>query len=363
MGPTSSALIIVVAAAAALVPLIAVTVAWWRSRSLQPELGWPRRLLGAVGRLAVIGLCQVLAIGAIFLVVNRSYGFYTTWNEIFGVQQSQPVDIGVQEGGYDAGTGRVETLDINGAVSGVHGQALVWLPRQYFAPTAADRKFPVMMVLPGQPSSPGIMYNEYHIGTVASQAIDSGAVKPFIAVLPPIMINPPRDTECVNVPHGPQAESWLTKDVVSAVTARYHVQPLSKGWSVMGWSTGGLCASKLALRYPTLFPDAISFGGMGHAYVDKTTGNLFGGSAQLRAENSPFNLYRSNPGTKGAKLMFVAGQQDKEVWTSLQPLLALTQGDPNVAVATFAVGGHNDKIYSSYLPAALNWLQKNGAFA
>lgn len=360
MQPTDRGLMITVAVLTVLVPVAVVVVSWLRSRRLQPERSWLRRLLSAVGSLAVIVLCQTLAVGTVFLVVNRSYGFYTTWDEVFGVQRNQPVSI--QDGGFDAGTGRVETVSIHGAVSGVDGEALVWLPRQYFQPAYANRKFPVLMVLPGQPSTPGIMYNEYHIGRVASQAIDSGAVKPFIAVLPPIMINPPRDTECVNVPHGPQAESWLTKDVVAAVNARYRTPPLGKNWSVMGWSTGGLCASKLALRYPKLFAAGVSFGGMGTAYTDKTTGDLFGGSMKLRKANSPFDLYRGNPGTKGTKLMFIAGQQDKEVWTSLTPLLALAQGDPNVTVASFSAGGHNDKIYSSYLPSVLNWLQKNGAF-
>ncbi|MBN9104445.1 MAG: hypothetical protein J0I14_05535 [Propionibacteriaceae bacterium] len=354
MEPTNTVLIGIVAALAVLTP-IGTALLLARRRPDRPPGRWPVRF---VKPLALTVVCQLLAVSALFLVVNRSYGFYNTWDDLLGRTSTEPENVDTSS--LDAGQGRVETLHIDGTASGVHGQALVWLPPQYDAAVNADRRYPVVMMLPGQPSSPQIVYNEYHFGSVASAEIKSGQVKPFVAVFPPIMINPPRDTECVNVPHGPQAESWLTEDVPHALEASYRVQPLGKHWSVFGWSTGGLCAAKLTLKYPTMFAAGVSFGGEMVPYEDHTTGDLWGGNVTNRKQNSPLVLYKSHLGTRGAHLLIITGLQDKESYPGCLPLIQVAQGDPNVSVITFAKGGHNDQDYAAYLPTALRWLEQTG---
>lgn len=355
MEPTNTTLIAVVCVLAVLAPIgTAVLLAGRRAEA--PRHGW---LLRALKPLLLAVGCQVLAIAAVFLVVNRGYGFYNTWDDLLGRQTKNPEAVQVDPNSLSAGKGRVETMSIDGTVSGVHGQALVWLPPGYNAADDA-RKYPVVMMLPGQPSSPQIVYNEYHFGDVASQEIEAGQAKPFVAVFPPIMINPPRDTECVNVPNGPQAESWLTDDVPKALAASYHVQPLGKQWSVFGWSTGGLCAAKLTLKYPKLFGAAVSFGGEMLPYEDHTTGDLWGGNVENRKQNSPLVLYKSHLGTRGSHLLIITGLQDSESYPDTKEFLAIAQGDPFVSVIAFPKGGHNDQDYAAYLPTALRWLAQTG---
>lgn len=215
------------------------------------------------------------------------------------------------------------------------------------------------MFLPGQPGSPARVFQEYDFGSVASRAIAAGRVKPFVAVFPPLMTDPPRDTECTNVSHGPQALTWLTKDVPNALIAHFRVASPGSGWSVMGWSTGGFCAAKVLLAQPNEFHAAVSFGGYFDAITDSTTGDLFHGNAAQRQQNSPRFLYREH-GLRGGRLLVIAGQQDREAWASTTPLLAETGSDPGVSHVAFAQGGHNFRIYRTYLVPALQWLDQPG---
>jgi S-formylglutathione hydrolase FrmB len=204
------------------------------------------------------------------------------------------------------------------------------------------------------------VYHEYDFGTVASQAVTSGKVKPFIAVFPPIMIAPPRDTECVDVPNGPQAETWLTTDVPDALQAKYRVEPPGKHWSLLGWSAGGLCVGKLLLKYPAIFSAAVSFGGAFQPYLDNTTGDLFGGNTQLQNENSALWLYKKY-GMRGGKLLMVSGKQDPWSWNDSSLMSVTAHGDPNVTLVSFPTGGHNYRSYKPYVPQGLEWLGTSGA--
>ena len=117
------------------------------------------------------------------------------------------------------------------------------------------------MVLPGQPSTPEVMFRHYDFGQVASTLMNAGRIKPFIAVFPPLMTDPPRDTECTNIPGGPQAYSWLSTSVPDAVRRQLRAQP--GPWSLAGWSTGAFCSAKLMLTQPKDFQAAVSLGASG----------------------------------------------------------------------------------------------------
>ncbi len=338
-----------------------VTVAVLSRRRPAPTSGWRTATMRVAGRVGLVLLSQLLAMCALFLWVNNQYGFYTSWADLAG-QQAQSAQIqtnGLIKAG--SGAGSVEVLRVPGAGHGT-ADALVWLPPQYHEPRYANTRFPVVMFLPGQPSTPEVTFQHYDFGTISTREIRAGKTKPFIAVFPPLMIDSPRDTECTNVPAGPQAETWLAVDVPAALTARYRVEPPGRHWSAMGWSTGGFCAAKLLLRHPQKFAAAVSFGGYYDPLTDATTGNLFGGSTKLRNENSPRWLYTHNKGLAGGRLLMVTGEQDSFAWKSTQKMLAVSRGDTNVAVLSFAVGGHNYRNYSAYLSPSLRWLAAAGGF-
>jgi S-formylglutathione hydrolase FrmB len=290
----------------------------------------------------------------LFLWVNNTYGFYTSWADLAG-----------RTGGTAAiapntvvagGGGRVEVIRVAGSpgTDGSH-QVLVWLPKQYDQPSARTTRFPVVMVLPGQPSTPQAMFTNYDFAATATAAIDGGHVKPFIAVFPPLMTNPPRDTECTNLPAGPQAETWLVRDVYGAVRRNFRAS--TSPWSLVGWSTGAFCSAKLLLHHPAQYAAAAGLGGYYETLSDHTTGNLFGSRAAVKEHNSPLWLYRHG-GLHARRLLVVTGREDHESYAATQKFLTATSGDADVSSLIFPTGGHNYRNYRVLLPSVLQWLSK-----
>ncbi|MFT4225714.1 alpha/beta hydrolase [Micropruina sp.] len=337
--------------AAVVLPLLSVYL--WsrhRRRSSNPLLG----VLAVAGRLGVILLAQLTAMLALFLYVNDQYDFYASWNDLLGIQDTAPQRLNPAL--LDAGAGKVESMPVRNNL-GVVDDVLVWLPPGYDA--GAATKYPVLEFLPGQPSSPSLLFSHFNFGQVASEAITSGRVKPFVAVLPPIMISPPRDTECVDVANGPQASTWVTRTVPDALISHFHVQPMGAKWGIMGFSAGAQCAAKLTLRYPTQYKAAVALAGDYVPYTDDTTGDLFGNNRMLWNENSASWLYRSY-GMRGSKLLMVASKQDGWSARPTEAMAKEARGDANVTTLMLPAGGHNYHTYAPYLPQSLTWLANQG---
>jgi pimeloyl-ACP methyl ester carboxylesterase len=214
------------------------------------------------------------------------------------------------------------------------------------------------MFLPGQPNSPDGAFRHFDFGAIAGPLVASGKLPPFVAVFPTLMIAPPRDTECTDIPGGPRAETWLETDVPSFVTAHYRVLPPGPGWTLMGWSTGGFCAAKLLTAHPDRYSSAASFGGYYRPLQDRSTGDLFGGSRGLEDSNSPMWLYHrdlARGGLGSARLLLIAGRQDQETWPETKAMIDLAGSDPAVYHLVFSTGGHNYHNYRRYLPDVLRW--------
>lgn len=322
-----------------------------------PSSARRRALARAVPVAVLVVLAQVFAMSALALKVNDQYLFYTSWADLTGhVSQASSIRTG---GLVGRGQGRVEVVTVHAQGAGRDHQVLIWLPAQYSEPAYRTHRFPVVTFLAGQPSSPQIAFHQFDFAGKAQKEINDHRVAPFVGVFPTLMVSPPRDTECTNVPGGPRAESWLARDVPAFVQHHLRVQPTGPAWSVMGWSTGGFCAAKLVASDPGTFGSAVSFGGYYQPLQDHTTGSLFGGRAKVRMENSPQWLYHRNGGLRGSRLLVVAGQQDRETWASTQRMLRLGAGDPSVAHVAFPQGGHNYRNYASYLASGLDWAARS----
>lgn len=337
-------LVVAVVIAGALPALLAL---WWRRSA---RTNW----LAAVRHLGAVLLCQVLAASALFLWVNNQYGFYTSWSDLIGTRT--PAAAIHANGLVPRGAGRVDVLSVPGRTPAEPSrQVLVWLPPQYDQVAFRAATFPVVMVLPGQPSTPEAMFRHYDFGRIAAAEIASSHIHPFVAVIPPLMTNPPRDTECTDVAGGPKAKTWLSSGVYTAV--RHRLRTAATPWSMLGWSTGAFCAAKLLLSLPRQFQAAVGLGGYYSSLTDKTTGDLFHGSRTARLANSPIWRYQHG-GLRGRKLLLVSGRQDRESWGPTQQMIKASRGDPNVSSLTFPTGGHNYRNYRRYLRDALRWLDQ-----
>lgn len=351
--------VLVLAVVGALLMVVAAALVVVR-RPGPPGLG-RRVLTRAVPVAGLVVLAQVLAMTALALGVNDQYLFYTSWADLTGhVSQGSAIRTG---GLVDHGQGRVEVMTVHARRAGRDDQVLVWLPPEYDEPAYRTHRFPVVMFVAGQPSSPQIAFHQFDFAHVATQEVEAHRVAPFVAVFPTLMVSPPRDTECTDVPGGPQAETWLSHDVPAYVQQHLRVQPVGAAWTAMGWSTGGFCAAKLVTSptnaQPRTFSSAVSFGGYYQPLEDHTTGSLFAGRARLREENSPQWLYRRFGGLHGSRLLVVAGREDRETWASTQRMIQVASGDPSVAHVAFPVGGHNYRNYAAYLPEGLDWAARS----
>jgi S-formylglutathione hydrolase FrmB len=361
MSITSPVLLWLVAALAVIVP-VALIALWGRG---------PRNVGDRLLRLVGVVLCQVLAVGAVGLYANNQYGFYTSWGEVVGESDAGggAIDLtGLVPGDGSQGTVKTITVKVPGAKGpgAARLPVLVWLPKQYDELRNRLTRFPTVMVLPGQPSTPQATFNGFAFAAQATRAIDSGKVRPFIAVFPPLMIAPPRDTECTDVPGGPQAETWLASSVRQQVVKRFRSDPSGAKWSSLGFSTGGFCAAKLLLRNRTEFSAAVSIAGYFDAETDSTTGDLFGGNRQLRNENAPIWLIKQPP-QRQTNLLIVASKTDTDSWkpgatyADTSQMVTQSAGIPGVATLLLAGGGHNYATYKPTLPQSLAWLGQVGA--
>jgi len=332
-------------------PIALVVLVWVAFR------GRARRLAVTAGALVVCLLAQVAGITAVFLKVNDEYVFYSSFGDLLGhAQPAGEITSGLPSSPAD---GHVELIDVDGKVSRTRAQVLVWLPRQYDEPAYRHRRCPVLEFLPGQPNAPAATFESFDMARRASELIDSGRVRPFVIVAPPLMIRPPYDTECTNVPHGPKAYAWLTKDVTRGIESRLRVDPPGRDWSLMGWSTGGFCAAKMLLRSRSDYGAAVSFGGYYTPTLEGVYPNLLGHSRRVRKANSPSWLLTQH-GIGNRHLLVVVGRQDPESWPSAARFLRLARYFPNVAHMIFAAGGHNMNDYGDYMMSSLQWLHSVG---
>ena len=103
---------------------------------------------------------------------------------------------------------------------------------------------------------------------------------PMVLVMLDPAVTPPRDTECTNVPRGPQTLTYLAQDVPTDLEGRYRIR--AEGWGAMGDSTGGYCATKMALDSSNVFRAVVALSGYYHPLSDITTGRCGAARASWR---------------------------------------------------------------------------------
>jgi hypothetical protein len=252
-------------------------------------------------------------------------------------------------------SGRLESVRIQGAGSQLGGRAYVYLPPQYFQPRYAHSRFPGVEVLSGYPSTANMLVRRLGFQRALLRAIDNHRARPMVLVMLRPTLTYPRDTECTNVPGGPQVETYYAQDVPTAISGHYRVLPV--GWGSVGVSTGGYCATKITMGYPSLFRAAVSLSGYYRALRDYTTGDLWGGSRILRNLNSPEWLLEHQPAPPVSLL--VTSSRDEAGpygYGDTRRFLSLVRPPLRVSTVLAAHGGHTFTTWKPEIPESLRWL-------
>jgi enterochelin esterase-like enzyme len=161
----------------------------------------------------------------------------------------------------------------------------VYLPPQYLR--SPNRRFPVLYLLHG---SPGVAVDWIRTGRI-DRTMDAllarDAIDPFIIVMPDFDLNYARDTQCEDIPGGPQMQTYLTHDVVHYIDLHYRTIPDRGGRIIGGFSAGAYCGINLTMRHQDVFSGFVSQSGYTTPDSNAYTRDLFGHDRNLRRENTP----------------------------------------------------------------------------
>ncbi|MEP6816381.1 MAG: alpha/beta hydrolase-fold protein [Marmoricola sp.] len=339
----------------------------------------PSAIVGRVTLLVASQLVGVMLIGA---AVNDYAYLYGSWGELWSsaTQPFQtrypvtPLVPGNGQGAFPAAgvsrirsvgpygqpsrwahTGRLESMRLDGATSQLGESAFVYLPPQYFQAAYRHTRFPGVEVFSGYPSTNRMLVQRLAFQRSMLREINRHRVAPMVLVMLRPIVTFPRDTECTNVPSGPQAETFYAQDIPAAVAARYRVAPT--GWGAVGVSTGGYCATKIAMSYPSLFTAAVSLSGYYHALQDYTTGDLWGGSRTLRNLNSPEWRLRHQPAPPVSLLLTSSKDEGGPLgYQDTLRFLRLVRRPLQVGTIISAHGTHTFTTWQPEIPRSLRWL-------
>lgn len=350
--------------------------------------GWGRVRGGRTSRVAQrVGLLSMVQVSTLLLVAAglNNYGyFYGSWSDLFGngarqdnvvARVAEPahgprssaaskgvarvrldaVPISWSTPGQYATRGEVLRVVVPGPRAAITAPAYVYLPPQYFLRINKHRLFPGVEVFTGYPGYALGLVNRLDDPQVLLNAMAAHTAGPMILVMIDPAVAPPRDTECTNVPAGPQTLTYLAQDVPTYLAGLFRIRPL--GWGAMGDSTGGYCATKIALTTSNVFSAVVSLSGYYHAISDATTGSLWGRSTVLEDLNSPDWLLQHQPPPPVAILATIGSdERGAEGVVDTHRFLALVRAPMTAQEVVVAGGGHNFSDWSRVLPRAMAFL-------
>ena len=367
MGLTSNAVLLL---AVLFALLLFVGTVW-----LWPRLarrGW-RAVGGRVGLLLATQLALFLSVG---LSANQAFGFYASWADLFGRETEPGVVVDHTANGAPGGPlqvvdtrrvdgaggrpdfgGQIQKVAIRGRTTHITSPAYVYLPPEYFEPRYRTRTFPAAVVLTGYPGTAEALVDKLHYPRTARQLAKDGRMQPMILVMLRPTVAPPRDTECVDIPGGPQTESFFAKDLPDAVAAHYRVGRKPGSWGIIGDSTGGYCALKLAMHHPEVYAAGAGLSAYYKAPTDPTTGDLFHGNQTLRNE-ADLHWFLKNRSAPDTSLLVTSSMSGESNYKATLKFIDLVKATNRTRISSIILesGGHNFNTWRREIPPTLQWI-------
>ncbi|MFI1444022.1 alpha/beta hydrolase [Streptomyces fructofermentans] len=253
--------------------------------------------------------------------------------------------------------GRLQKVEIVGRRTHLVTPAYVYLPPEYFQPGHRARAFPVAVVLTGYPGTAEALVKGLRYPQTAHALAAGGRMRPMILVMLRPTVAPPRDTECVDVPGGPQAETFFAEDLPYAVSRHYRAAGGPRGWGVIGDSTGGYCALKLAIHHPGTYAAGAGLSPYYRAPVDPTTGDLFHGDEELRS-GADLVWYLEHRPAPDTSLLVTSSRRGEGNYRETLRFIELVRDRKPTRISSIILGsgGHNFNTWRREIPAALRWM-------
>lgn len=378
---------------ASILGVVAFGVSWLLSATLvfDAELGWDVIwmvtciffLLGWVIAAAVTshGWSRIVAIILIpFTVlagtiqVDAIYGEYTTIGSI--VNYSPYAEFSISDVSTDTESlaqwrlqhetghaqempqeGRLFTISIPATTSGFKARtALVWLPPAAFA--TYPPKLPVMVMLAGNPGSPGRYFSASNtVSVLTKYANDHMGLAPIV-VSPDQNGADDHNSLCANTTKYGNAETYLTVDVPQWIKQHLPVSDNPADWVIGGFSQGGTCATSLAPNHPDLYGNVLSVDGElqpTDGTVEEMVANDFAGNRAAYERMVPTNaLQKHAPSTQ--TMVIGAGSEDTHSMSNIMTIgRAARKAGWHVVELESLDAGHNWKAVNQVFAAAMPW--------
>ncbi|MEV7116915.1 alpha/beta hydrolase [Kitasatospora griseola] len=351
------------------ISIAAALLLWGRVRGPQP--------VQVLSRIVMLLVCQITAVMMVFVMVNNANLIYGSWDDLLGTGNHVRAVPNVQaEAGGSAAPGNdskpqrnkviqqfkpvgdpkvpndVQTTDLKGAVSGVDGEVLVWLPPQYNDPAYKDKTFPVVELLPGWPGSSKTWYGTLRVSEQLKPMMQSGQVAPFILVSPRTnLLGDSTDTGCADVPGKVNADTWLSRDVPQMVLDNFRVDTSAERWAVAGYSAGGHCAAKLALEHPDRYRAGISLSGYNDPGAEGQS--LTAKDPHLKEISNPLYILK-NAKTPPKVALYVTGNKGDGLEGG-EALKAAAKA-PTTVTTQETTGPHSSDVWKQLVPSIFTWL-------
>jgi S-formylglutathione hydrolase FrmB len=285
---------------------------------------------------------------------------YTSWSDLPGapVQAAAGVAGAPAPGPVEAPAGRTDaptaadpgrrlvSFTVAGRASGLTLPVFAYLPAGYDAGTAT--RYPVIEAMHGYPGSPLTWLHRLNVVTYLDQEMAAGRMAPTVVLFPYQTPDPMLDTECTNLAHGPQTDTFLTTDVPAAAQARFRVRTDRAGWGLIGYSAGGFCAANLLLRHPGQYAAAASLSGYANP------GIVIGDGTERTYNNVAWRLQHLP--VPAAALYLSCARTDRGAYRGTADLARLARAPLSVTTAYVPTGGHNDQTWKAMEAPAFDWM-------
>jgi enterochelin esterase-like enzyme len=212
--------------------------------------------------------------------------------------------------GYVKQRGKEERIAVtSAALAGRSQQVYVYLPPGYSGhPT---KRYPVLYLLHGFPGRPLAFLLTVRLGIVEDELYAKWKGQPVILVMPFGSTGTFTDKEWADgVGTGEEWATFVSRDLVEAIDARFRTVAAPAGRAIAGLSEGGYGAVNIALHNPGEFKVVESWSGYERAAHIRS---IFGRDLESIAANSPLDTLRAaSPELRRAHvyLWFYSGQDD-----------------------------------------------------
>ena len=332
--------------------------------------------------LRVLAACLAFVPAMLFGVaaVNKYYGYYQTWSDVwsdFGNKGVKSISAAPVSGtgsskqfdtllGHDVNTraaaeqGVTVSLGMTGASTHITRDVYVYLPPEYFQPQWANYRFPAIELLHGSPGTPQDWLTVMHAPGTLDSLISSRQADPAVLVMPDANGGKRLSRQCLNEVGGTADETFLAYDVPAFVASTVRVEPPGQAWGVTGYSEGGFCAANMALRHPLRF----GFAGVVSGYFqplgyNRTPARLdpFHGNRVLKLQNTPTYELRTAPRSAVVpEFWLAAGSHDNADVAGARYFQQLMLERHPDTLLRLIPGGHTAPVWRAALPLMYTWM-------